>query len=282
MAVLLAGKEIAAQIREEVRVKVEEYRARGIIPQLVAMLVGDNPASVLYAQAKEKAMQKVGILYRLVHLSSTASQKEVEDKLGELSAAPEVHGILLELPLPGHLDRDSLLAKLSPCKDVDGLTYENQGRLLAGTEGLFPATPQSCLAILEHHGLSVAGRRVVVVGRGATVGRPLLPLLLQRDATVTVCHSRTRDLAYHTRQAEVLIVAVGRPRFITGDMVSPGAVVVDAGINQTEAGTCGDVDFDSVAPVAAYLTPVPGGVGSLTTAIIMQNLLRALSLQGYR
>ncbi|ACX52388.1 Methylenetetrahydrofolate dehydrogenase (NADP(+)) [Ammonifex degensii KC4] len=280
MAVLLSGKELAAQIKEEVREEVGRWKAKGVTPKLVAVLVGDDPAAVVYAQAKEKALKSVGMAYELVKFSATARQEEVEAKLKELSSSPEVHGIILEFPLPPHLNKDRLLSALSPLKDVDGLTYENRGRLLSGEEGLFPATPQSCLAILERHGIEVAGKHVVVVGRGETVGRPLLPLLLRKDATVTVCHSRTVDLGYHTRQAEILIVAAGRPGLITGDMVKPGAVVVDAGINQTEQGICGDVDFPSVEPVAGYLTPVPGGVGSLTTVMLMKNLLKAMSLQG--
>jgi len=280
VAVILDGKALAAQIKEEVKAQVTEFAARGIKPKLAAVLVGDDPGSVVYARAKEKACAGVGIAFELHHLPGDAPEAAVLELVGKLNADPDVHGILVEFPLPKHVSKWRVVDAISPVKDVDGLTTVNQGRLLAGEEGLFPATPQSCIEIMERYGIALAGKHAVLVGRGETVGRPLILMLLRKNATVTVCHTKTVDIAAHTRQADILVAAAGRAGLITPAMVKPGAVVVDAGINQTEKGICGDVDFEGVKEVAGYITPVPGGVGSLTTTLIMKNLLKAMSLQG--
>lgn len=280
MAVILDGKALAAQIKEEVKVEVAELASRGITPKLVAILVGDDPGSVVYARAKEKASAGVGIAFELHHLPGDTPEAEVLSLIQKLNADPTVHGILVEFPLPRQVNKWRVLDTLSPLKDVDGMTAVNRGRLVAGEEGLFPATPQSCIEIMERYGIEIAGKHAVLVGRGETVGRPLMLMLLRKNATVTVCHTKTVDLASHTRRADILIAAAGRAGLIKAEMVKPGAVVVDAGINQTEKGICGDVDFEGVKEVAGHITPVPGGVGSLTTILIMKNLLKAMVLQG--
>lgn len=280
MAVILDGKALAAQIKEEVKAAVAKYTSRGITPKLTAVLVGDDPGSVVYARAKEKACAGVGIAYELHHLPGDTPEAAVVELIGRLNEDPGVHGILVEFPLPKQVNKWRVLDALAPLKDVDGMTAVNRGRLLAGEEGLFPATPQSCIEIMERYGIEIAGKHAVLVGRGETVGRPLLLMMLRKNATITVCHTKTVDMAAHTRQAEILIAAAGRAGLIKAEMVKPGAVVVDAGINQTDKGICGDVDFEDVKEVAGYITPVPGGVGSLTTTLIMKNLLKAMALQG--
>lgn len=280
MGVILDGKALAVKIKEEIKAGVEKLVSQGVTPKLTAVLVGDDPGSVVYARAKEKACTGVGIAYELHHLSGDTREAEVLDLVAKLNADPSVHGILVEFPLPKQINKWRILDAVSPLKDVDGMTAVNRGRLLAGEEGLFPATPQSCIEIMERNGIEIAEKHAVVVGRGETVGRPLIPMLLQKNATITVCHTKTVDLPRHTREADIVVAAAGRAGLITGEMIRPGAVVVDAGINQTEKGICGDVDFESVKEVAGYITPVPGGVGSMTTALIMKNVLKAVSLQG--
>ncbi|MGQ9512050.1 bifunctional 5,10-methylenetetrahydrofolate dehydrogenase/5,10-methenyltetrahydrofolate cyclohydrolase [Thermodesulfitimonas sp.] len=280
MAVILDGKALAAQIKEEIKAAVAKYVSRGITPKLTAILVGDDPGSVVYARAKEKACAGVGIAYALHHLPGDTPEAAVIDLIRRLNEDPGVHGILVEFPLPKQVNKWRVLDALAPLKDVDGMTAVNRGRLLAGEEGLFPATPQSCIEIMERYGIEIAGKHAVLVGRGETVGRPLMLMMLRKNATITVCHTKTVDMAAHTRQADILIAAAGRAGLIKAAMVKPGAVVVDAGINQTDKGICGDVDFESVKEVAGYITPVPGGVGSLTTTLIMKNLLKAMALQG--
>jgi len=282
VAVLLDGKALSSQIKEEIKTGVAKLVAQGVTPKLTAILVGDDPGSVVYARAKEKACAGVGMAYELHHLPGDTPEAKVLDLIDTLNADPAVHGILVEFPLPRQINKWRVLDALSPLKDVDGMTAVNRGRLLAGEEGLFPATPQSCITIMERYGIEIAGKHAVIVGRGETVGRPLILMLLRRNATITVCHTKTVDMARHTREADILVAAAGRAGLITADMVKPGAVVVDAGINQTEKGICGDVDFEKVQEVASYITPVPGGVGSLTTTLIMQNVLKAIALQGTR
>ncbi|MEW6172134.1 MAG: bifunctional 5,10-methylenetetrahydrofolate dehydrogenase/5,10-methenyltetrahydrofolate cyclohydrolase [Bacillota bacterium] len=282
MAVILDGKTLAAQIKEEIKAEVEKLAASGVKPKLTAVLVGDDPGSVVYARSKGKACAGVNMDYELHHLPESTPEAEVIDLLGKLNTDQSVHGILVEFPLPKHINKWRVLDALSPLKDVDGMTAVNRGRLLAGEEGLFPATPQSCIEIMERYGIEMAGKHAVLVGRGETVGRPLILMLLRRNATITICHTRTKDVAHHTRQADILVAAAGRAGLITADMLKPGAVVVDAGINPAEKGICGDVDFERAQEVAGYITPVPGGVGSLTTTIIMKNVLKAIALQGTR
>ncbi|HCJ79657.1 MAG TPA: bifunctional 5,10-methylene-tetrahydrofolate dehydrogenase/5,10-methylene-tetrahydrofolate cyclohydrolase, partial [Desulfotomaculum sp.] len=209
----------------------------------------------------------------------TVKTEEILTLLSELNNDHKVHGIVIELPLPPQVDKQRVIAAISPVKDVDGLHPLNKGYLLSGKEGLFPATPAACIEILKRSNIEIAGRHAVLVGRGETVGRPLIFMLLKENATVTVCHTRTVDLSFYTRQAEILFVAVGRPKLIKGEMVKPGAVVVDAGINALEKGICGDVDFEAVEETAGAITPVPGGVGSLTTVLLLKNVCRAIQMQ---
>lgn len=280
MAQILDGKAIAKVLREEVKQEVSALKERGINPKLDVILVGDDPASVVYAKSKEKACNNQGIDFELHVLPADSSEDSVVELIESLNANPDVHGIMIELPLPKHMSKERIMSAVRPDKDVDGVHPINRGYILSGEEGLFPATPISCIELMLRSGVEIAGKHVVIVGRGETVGKPLVFLILKHNATVTICHSRTPDLGYHTRQADIVIAAVGKAKLITKDMVKPGAIVVDAGINEIEGGICGDVDFDGVQEVASWISPVPGGVGSLTTALIMKNVLKGIKLQG--
>ncbi|MCL6635583.1 MAG: bifunctional 5,10-methylenetetrahydrofolate dehydrogenase/5,10-methenyltetrahydrofolate cyclohydrolase [Peptococcaceae bacterium] len=281
MATLIDGKKVAASIREEVKSEVAGLRAKGIAPKLAVILVGDDPASVVYARSKEKACNNVGIDFELFALPGTTPEDEVVALVEKLNKDDNVHGIMIELPLPKGMSKQRVLEAVLPVKDVDGVHPINRGYILSNSEGLFPATPQSCIEIMLRSGIEIKGKHAVLVGRGETVGKPLIFMMLNQNATVTICHTRTKDLAYHTRQADIIIAAVGRAKMITADMVKPGAIVVDAGINEVEGGgICGDVDFENVEKVAGAISPVPGGVGSLTTVLIQKNVLKAIKLQG--
>ena len=279
-ATIIDGKAIAAAIRDEVKTEVAGLKQKGIVPKLAVVLVGDDPASVMYARSKEKACKNSGIDFELHRFANDATEEEILARLGELSQDASVHGIMVELPLPPHIGKDRVMMAVDPDKDVDGLSPINRGRMFTRKDGLFPVTPQSCIEIAKRHGVSFEGRKVCLVGRGDTIGKPLIFLLLNENATVTVCHTRTKDLAKETRSAEIIIAAAGRASLITKDMVSPGAIVIDGGINEVDGKTVGDVDFEGVSEVASAITPVPGGVGSLTTALIQKNLLKAMRLQG--
>ncbi|MCS5694783.1 bifunctional 5,10-methylenetetrahydrofolate dehydrogenase/5,10-methenyltetrahydrofolate cyclohydrolase [Desulfofundulus thermocisternus] len=279
-ATLIDGKRVAAEIREEVKAEVARLREQGIVPKLAVVLAGDDPASVVYARSKEKSCSNVGIDFELFTLPGNVPEEEILALIDRLNKDDSVHGIMIELPLPKHINKQRVLEAVSPKKDVDGVHPINRGYILSGGDGLFPATPQSCIEIMLRSGIEIKGKNAVIVGRGETVGKPLIFMMLNQNATVTVCHTKTADLAYHTRQADILIAAVGKPRMIKADMIKPGAVVVDAGINQVEGGICGDVDFENAKEVAGAITPVPGGVGSLTTVLIQKNVLKAIRLQG--
>jgi methylenetetrahydrofolate dehydrogenase (NADP+)/methenyltetrahydrofolate cyclohydrolase len=281
MATLIDGKKVAASIREEVKAEVSELRAKGIAPRLAVILAGDDPASVVYARSKEKACSNVGIDFELFALPGSTPEDEVVALVEKLNKDDNVHGIMIELPLPKGMNKNRVLESVLPKKDVDGVHPINRGYILSNSEGLFPATPQSCIEIMLRSGIELKGKNVVLVGRGETVGKPLVFMMLNQNATVTICHTRTKDLAYHTRQADIIVAAVGRAKMITADMVKPGVIVVDAGINEVEGGgICGDVDFENVEKVAGAISPVPGGVGSLTTVLIQKNVLKAIKLQG--
>jgi methylenetetrahydrofolate dehydrogenase (NADP+) / methenyltetrahydrofolate cyclohydrolase len=278
---LLDGKVVAQVILGEVTGGVRDLRARtGATPTLAVVLVGDFPASQIYIANKKKAADRVGIRSQDFLYPAGLDRRELLALLGSLNADPEVHGILLQLPLPAGHDEDAAIAAIAPEKDVDGFHPQNLGRLLAGLPTVLPCTPAGCLEILDHYGAELAGAEAVVVGRSRIVGKPLAQLLLARNATVTVCHTRTRDLGAHTRRADVLCVAAGRAGVITGDMVKPGAWVVDVGINRLEGGKLvGDVDFASASLRAGALTPVPGGVGPMTIAMLLRNTLAAARRQ---
>ena len=273
---VIDGKAVSAAVRERVRDGVSEYgRRTARIPGLATVIVGDDPASEIYVRNKHRASEEAGM--RSLHhgLGAETSQEELLDLVATLGADDEVDGILVQLPVPDHIDPEAVVAAIDPAKDVDGLTPANAGLLAAGRPGLVPCTPAGVVELLDHEGVELSGAEAVVVGRSQLVGRPLASLLLTRDATVTICHSRTRDLAGTCRRADVLVAAVGVPRLIGADAVKPGAVVIDVGMNRAPEGLAGDVDFDAVAEVASAITPVPGGVGPMTIAMLMVNTLAA-------
>jgi len=240
---------------------------------LAVVRVGDDPASIVYVRNKKKACERIGIVSREVLLGAEISQEALEAELDQLAADEKVDGILLQLPLPKGLDEKKALAHIPAEKDADGFADENAGTLINGTKGTLPCTPRGIMALLSFYGVDPKGKHAVVVGRSAIVGKPAALMLLNADATVTICHSKTKDLAKWTREADILVAAVGRPGFITGDMVKPGAVVVDVGINRTPDGLRGDVDFEAVSEIASAITPVPGGVGKMTVCMLMQNVI---------
>ena len=279
----IKGMPIANKIREEIIVEVQKLQEAGITPKLAVVLVGDDEASVVYARSKEKVGDKLGIKVELTVKPENTPEDEILSLIDGLNADENVHGILVELPLPKHIGKEKVMARLAPQKDVDGVHPVNRGYLLGGQEhlALVPATPLACIELMERAGVSLRGKRVALVGRGDTVGRPLASLLIKRDATITVCHTKTVDIPAITKAAEIVVVAAGKAGLVNGDMLSPEQVVVDAGINAKEdGGITGDVDFATAEQVVKAITPVPGGVGSLTTTIIMNNLIKAVKLQG--
>lgn len=279
-AQIVDGKKIAEEIKAEIKNEVAALKEEGIIPHLAVILVGNDPASVIYAQTKEKLAAKLDIKYTLYHLKEETNEEEVLNLIKKLNQEQTVHGIMVEMPLPKEMNKERVLEAIDPLKDIDGAHPINRGYLLSGAKGLFPATPQACIEVLLRNKVELKGKHAVIVGRGETVGKPLVFMILAYHPTVTICHSRTIDLAYHTKQADILIAAVGKPKMITKEMIKEGAVVVDAGINQLEDGSiCGDVDFEGAEEVASLITPVPGGVGSITTSLLLKNLIRAISLQ---
>lgn len=279
-AQILDGKEVAAAVREEVAERVAALNSKGKVPGLATVLVGDDPASHVYVRNKRRLAEKVGI--RSIHheLPAETSQQEVEELVGALNADPSVDAILVQLPLPGDLDGKRATALIDPAKDADGLHPYNLGLLTLERAALVPCTPQGVMRILAHYEIETAGKSAVVIGRSFLVGRPLALLLSAKgtDATVTVAHSRTPDLPAVARQADILVAAVGAPKLIGADAVKPGATVIDVGINRTEEGLVGDVDFESARAVAGAITPVPGGVGPMTVAMLMRNTVTAAEL----
>jgi methylenetetrahydrofolate dehydrogenase (NADP+)/methenyltetrahydrofolate cyclohydrolase len=280
VAQILDGKVVAEKIQTAVADGVGALRARGVHPTLAVVLVGEDPASKVYVGGKRRACQALGIEARDHLYPEGLAEADLLALIRELNADRSIHGILVQLPLPLGIDEDRVIAAVDPEKDVDGFHPENLGRLLAGIPGVLPCTPAGVIEILDHYGVDLKGAEAVVVGRSRIVGKPLAQLLLSRHATVTVCHTRTRDLAAHTQRAEVLAVAAGRPRVVTGDMVRPDAVVVDVGVNRLRDGRlAGDVDFTTVSPRVRAITPVPGGVGPMTIAMLMRNTLAAARRQ---
>jgi methylenetetrahydrofolate dehydrogenase (NADP+)/methenyltetrahydrofolate cyclohydrolase len=277
-AQLLDGKSLAQQIQRELAEEVADFiQNNGIVPCLAAILVGENPASEVYVRNKRQACQRTGIESQLHRMPATTTQEELLKLIAQLNRDEAVHGILVQLPLPPAIDAARILQAVSAAKDVDAFHPENVGRIVQGRPRFLPCTPHGVQQLLVRNKIPIAGQHVVIVGRSDIVGKPLANMLVQRgvDATVTVCHSRTRDLSGITRQADILVAAIGQPKFITAEMVRPGAVVIDVGINRTEQGLCGDVDFDAVREVASAITPVPGGVGPLTVTMLLYNTLAA-------
>jgi methylenetetrahydrofolate dehydrogenase (NADP+)/methenyltetrahydrofolate cyclohydrolase len=277
-AQIIDGKAVAARVRAEVAEEVAAAVARGEPrPGLATILVGDDPASAIYVGGKQRACAEVGIEGFDHRPAADASQEEIADLIERLNVDDAVSGILLQLPLPAGLDADALTASIEPDKDVDGLTPISAGRLAQGRQGLRPCTPTGVIALLDAHDVALEGAEAVVVGRSNLVGKPLAQLLLERNATVTVCHSRTRDLGAVCARADVLVAAVGVPRLVRGEWVKPGAAVIDVGMNRLEDGLAGDVDFEAAAERAGLITPVPGGVGPMTIAMLLRNTVHAAS-----
>lgn len=275
-ASLIDGKKIAADYRAELAIRVARLRDAGILPNLAVVVVGDDPASHVYVRNKTFACEAIGMRSQTHKLAADTTQAQLIAFVRKLNEDESVHGILVQMPLPRPLDKHAVIEAIAPEKDVDGFHYLNVGKLAAGDPAFYPCTPWGIMKILGHEGIPVEGAHAVVVGRSNIVGRPMVMMLLNEGATVTVCHSKTKDLAALTRQGDILIVAVGRPRMITGDMVKPGAVVIDVGVNRLPDGTlAGDVDFDSAAKVASRITPVPGGVGPMTIAMLLANTVHA-------
>jgi methylenetetrahydrofolate dehydrogenase (NADP+)/methenyltetrahydrofolate cyclohydrolase len=272
---IIDGKKIAQEVRNEVKKEVEELKKKGIAPGLAVVLVGENPASLVYVRQKEKACEEVGIVSYKYTLPEDTTEEKLLSVVDELNNEERIHGILVQLPLPEHLDEKRVIEEISPQKDVDGFHPLNMGRLFVGEPSFVPCTPRGVIELIERSGFEIKGKKAVIVGRSNIVGKPVAVLLLMRHATITVCHTRTKDLAAETREADILVVAAGRPRMITGDMVKEGVIVIDVGINRVDGKLVGDVDFDSVSPKAGAITPVPGGVGPMTVAMLMKNTLEA-------
>ena len=286
IARMLEGKVFAAQIKEEARLSVEEIKSEfGITPSLAVVIVGDNPASKVYVRNKHKTCEELDIRSIVVEMPETVSKDELIDKIDELNGDKSINGILVQLPLPTSIKahEEEILNRIDPLKDVDGFHPYNVGRLVTGSPTLVPCTPAGCLKMLDLAGIEIDGKRAVIIGRSNIVGKPMLHLLMSRHATVTVCHSHTHDLSAVTREADILVAAMGKPKFVTADMVKPGAVVIDVGINRiAPKKLVGDVDFEAVSEIASAITPVPGGVGLLTVAMLMQNVIKATRLQVQR
>lgn len=282
MARILYGKEFAAKIKEEAGRAAAELKIKGIQPRLAVIIVGSDPASEVYVRNKRKACEELGILSDHIALPAETTRAELLACIDALNADRDVHGILVQLPLPAQIaaHEEEVLSRIDPRKDVDGFHPVNVGHLAIGAPGLRPCTPAGCIRMLDYAGIPIEGTRAVIIGRSNIVGKPMAHLLLERNATVTVCHSRTKNLAQVTREADILVAAVGRPHFVTADMVKAGATVIDVGINRVAPKTLvGDVDFDAVAEVAGAITPVPGGVGLLTVAMLMENVVQAARMQ---
>ncbi len=278
-SVLIDGKAIGAKIREEIKIDVERLIERGCRPGLAVVLVGDDQASRTYVKNKEKSSAAAGMKSEMIQLPITVSQKDLLDTVDRLNNDPTIHGILVQLPLPPHIDENKVIRAISPKKDVDGFHPENVGKMIIGQTSYVSCTPAGILELLKHTGTDISGKHAVIVGRSNIVGKPMGQLLLQKDATVTYCHSKTENLESFTRQADILIVAIGQAKYITADHIKAGATVIDVGMNRDENGMlCGDVDFESVKEKAGALTPVPGGVGPMTVTMLLKNTLKSAQL----
>ena len=274
-AQILDGKEMSEILRKEIARRVSGLKEKGITPGLAVILVGNDPASEIYVRNKRKGCEETGIASRTIRLPEDTAQEALEAVIEELNADPAIHGILVQLPLPAHLDEQAVLARILPEKDVDGFHLINAGHLMTGTPGVIACTPKGALYMIRQTGLDLNGLEAVVIGRSNIVGKPMAMLLMRENCTVTVCHSRTRNLAEHTRRADILVSAVGKAGFVTADMVKPGAVVIDVGINRVDGKVRGDVDFEAVKEKAGWITPVPGGVGKMTITMLLANTVEA-------
>ncbi len=275
MAAILSGKDLSLRIEKEQTERVKALKERGIHPGLAVVLVGEDPASQVYVRNKGAACEAIGIYSRTIRLPESCRQDELEKVIDELNDDPKINGILVQLPLPKHLDEAAALARIRPQKDVDGFHLINAGKLFTGQSGVVPCTPKGIMYMLQSAGIELKGKEAVILGRSNIVGKPVAMLLMNEHCTVTVCHSRTKDLASHSRRADILVAAIGKPHFVTADMVKPGAVVIDVGINRVDGKLVGDVEYAAVEKVAGYITPVPGGVGKMTISMLMENTLEA-------
>ena len=273
-AEILDGKVMSEKLRAEIAERVTALKEKGITPGLAVILVGNDPASEIYVRNKGKGCKEVGMYSRTIRLPEETTQEELNSEIEKLNADSAIHGVLVQLPLPKHLDEQEALAKILPEKDVDGFHLINAGHMLTGTEGVIACTPRGALYMIKSTGIDLDGKEAVVIGRSNIVGKPMAMLLLRENCTVTLCHSRTKNLAEHTRRADILVAAVGKAGFVTADMVKDGAVVIDVGINRVDGKVCGDVTPE-VRDVAGYMTPVPGGVGPMTIAMLLENTLEA-------
>ena len=275
-AKILDGKAMSDALRQEIAARVVKLKEKGITPGLAVILVGNDPASEIYVRNKGKGCEEVGIYSRTIRLPEETSQETLEEEIEKLNADDAIHGILVQLPLPKHLDSHAALARILPEKDVDGCHLLNAGRLMAGTEGVIPCTPRGAMYMIKSTGVDLNGKEAVVIGRSDIVGKPMAMLLMHENCTVTICHSRTKNLAEHTRRADILVAAVGKAGFtVTEDMVKPGAIVIDVAINRADGRIWGDVDFDRVKEKASWITPVPGGVGRMTITMLLDNTVDA-------
>lgn len=278
-ATLIDGLALSSRLRADLQARVAALSAQSRRPGLAVLLVGDDPASAVYVRNKVKACEQLGLHSVLERHAAALTQGALLERIRMLNEDPSIHGILVQMPLPRHIDPQAVIEAIDTTKDVDGYSTLSAGELLAGLPGLRPCTPLGCMRLIESTGVNLRGRHAVVIGRSNTVGKPMALMLLQAHATVTVCHSATPDIAVHTRQADVLVAAVGRRGTVTADMVKPGAVVIDVGINRDESGKlCGDVDFEGVGQVAGWLTPVPGGVGPMTITMLLANTVQAAEM----
>lgn len=281
MAAIIDGKAVSAKLRQEMKGEVAALQAKGIAPGLAVVLVGEDPASQVYVRNKIRACEELGIRSQDHRLPADTTQERLLELIGALNGDPAVHGILVQLPLPKQISDQAVIAAIDPKKDVDAFHPQNVGKIVQGNYDFLPCTPAGVMALLRSTGVPVAGKECVVIGRSNIVGKPMALLMLHEHATVTICHSRTRDLAEVCRRADILIVAIGKARFVTAGMVKEGAVVIDVGMDRDENGKlCGDVDFAGVEPKAGYITPVPGGVGPMTITMLMQNTITAARLAG--
>lgn len=281
MAIRIDGKAVSAACRERLKNEVALLCEKGIVPGLAVIIVGDNQASRVYVNNKKKACAELNMLSEEYALPEKTSEEELISLIKELNARKDIHGILVQLPLPAHIDEKKVLNVISPLKDVDAFHPENVGHIMIGDYHFLPCTPAGVVELIDSTGVPIEGKNCVIIGRSNIVGKPMSMLMLHRNATVTICHSRTKNLAEVTKAADILIVAIGKAKFVTADMVKPGAVVIDVGMDRDENNKlCGDVDYASVEPVAGYITPVPGGVGPMTITMLMQNTVTAAKMFG--
>lgn len=276
MAIIINGKEVASKIRRDLKEEVSKLKKEGKILKFAVIMVGDNSASKIYIKNKSKACEEVGIDCEEYILDSNIQMKDLLDLINKLNKREDINGILLQSPIPSHLDIDEAFRTIAPSKDVDGFNPVNVGKLCLGQDCFIACTPSGVMKLLEEYNIEIEGKNAVVIGRSNIVGKPMLQCLLNKNATVTICHSKTKNLLDITKNADIIVAAIGKERFLTGDMIKNGAVVIDVGINRLEDGTiCGDVDFESVEKKASYITPVPGGVGPMTVAMLMSNIVKA-------